>query len=218
MAIPAGMSAEKIIEDYINAIGGKAKVATLKDLQITSTMNMGGAQLNLNSWQKGGKIVTKMTMNGQVVNSRIYDGTKANESGMGGSRELTGEELNDLKEQAALCKELTYLTNGYKIALNGVEDVNGSKTYVIKVLRADGKQSTEYYDMKTSLKVREISMVPGQSGQPVSMTTDFSDYKEANGVLFPHTITLSGIFPIPVKAVVSEIKVNAGIDDAMFKL
>lgn len=217
MTVPAGMTAEKVIEDYINAIGGKAKIATLKDLQMTSTMNMGGSQLGINTWQKDGKIATKVTMNGQVVNARTYDGTKGSESGMGGSRELTGENLTDLKEQAAFCKELGYLADGYKMNLKGVEDVDGGKAYVVEVLRADGKKSTEYYDMKTSFKVREISVVPGQDGNPVTMTTDFSDYKETNGVLFPNTITLGGIFPIPVKAVVSEIKINAGVDDVMFK-
>lgn len=216
-AIPSGMTAEKIIEDYVNAIGGKAKIAAIKDLQMSSSMNMGGAALLINTWQKDGKSVMKMTMNGQAVNTRIYDGAKATESGMNGNHELTGEELNDAKEQAAFCKEADYLSKGYKLALKGIENLNGSKAYVVEVLRPDGKKSTDYYDMKSSLKIREISTVPGQDGQPVTMTTDFSDYKESSGVLFPNTVTLSGIFPIPVKVVVQEIKVNAGIDDAMFK-
>jgi len=216
MALPAGMTAEKVIEDYINAIGGMAKINAIKDIQTTSVMKTPGPEFVIKTWQKGGKISTEMTMNGQTINSRKYDGAKATESGMGGARDLEGEDLADLKEQAAFCKEANYVSGGYKLTLKGLEAINGNNAYVIEVERPDGKKTTEYYDMKTSLKVREVSLVQGPEGQ-ATMTNDFADYKDAGGVLFPNTITLNGIFPMPVKAVMSEIKVNAGIDDAVFK-
>ncbi|MBK7940095.1 MAG: insulinase family protein [Lewinellaceae bacterium] len=216
-ALPAGMTAEKVIEDYVNAIGGMAKINTIKDMQMTSVMKTPGPEFVIKVWQKGGKIATEMAMNGQIINSRKYDGAKGNESGMGGARDLEGEDLMDLKEQAAFCKEAGYVSGGYKLTLKGLEAINGSNAYVIELERPDGKKSTEYYDMKTSLKIREVSMVPGPEG-PTSMTNDFSDYKETGGVLFPNIVAISGIFPMPVKAVVSEIKVNAGIEDAVFKL
>ncbi|HMX40764.1 MAG TPA: pitrilysin family protein, partial [Saprospiraceae bacterium] len=53
-AIPAGMSAEKVIEDYVNAIGGKAKIGQLKDLYSKATMAAGGQTLSIQTWQKGG--------------------------------------------------------------------------------------------------------------------------------------------------------------------
>ncbi|MBX2889846.1 MAG: insulinase family protein [Saprospiraceae bacterium] len=216
--LPAGMTAEKVIEDYVNAIGGTAKIAAIKDLMMTSVIQTGGPELTLSTWQKDGKIATDMTMNGMSMSKQQFDGTKAKESGMGGSRDLEGEDLNDLKEQALFCKEATYLTGGYKLALKGLEQINGSDAYIVEVERPDGKKRTEYYDMKTSLKVREVSSVTGQDGQPASMTTDLADYKEMNGVLFPHTVTLIGIMPVPLKGVVKELKVNGGIDDKVFKL
>jgi predicted Zn-dependent peptidase len=218
-AIPQGMTAEKVIEDYVNAIGGTAKLTAIKDLTMNGSMDAGGAAILMKSSQKDGKIVMDMTMNGMSMSKRIFDGTKAKETGMGGARDLEGEDLNDLKEQALFCKEATYVSSGYKLALKGIEPVNGNNAYVIEVIRpADGKKSTEYYDTKTSLKVREISTAPGEGGQPTTITTDYSDYKEVNGVKFPHTITLGGVFPVPLKAVMSEIKVNSGIDDSIFKL
>lgn len=193
-----------------------AKINAIKELQTTSVMKTPGPEFVIKTWQKGGKIATDMAMNGQTINSRKYDGTKGTESGMGGARDLDGEDLADLKEQAAFCKEANYVSGGYKLALKGLEAIDGNNAYVIEVERPDGKKTTEYYDMKSSLKIREISLVDGPEGK-ATMTNDFSDYKETGGVLFPNTLTLSGIFPMPVKAVVSEIKVNAGIDDAVFK-
>jgi hypothetical protein len=158
-------------------------------------------------------------MNGQVVSKRVFDGKEGMESGMGGAtRKLEAENLEDLKEQAAFCKEANYKAQGYKLTLKGIEDVNGSNAYVIDVVRPDGKKSTDYYDMKTSLKVRETGTRIGQTGEPTEVTIDFADYKPANGVLFPEKVGISGMMPVPLLRTVTDIKVNAGIDDSIFKL
>jgi hypothetical protein len=217
--LPAGITAQQIVEDYVNAIGGKAKIAALKDVQTSATMQVSVQSLNVTTWQKGGnKVAMEMNMNGQVVSRRVYDGTAGAESGMGGAHPLEGEDLADLKEQASFSKEVGYLAGGYKLNLKGVEEVNGSNAYVVEVERPDGAKSTEYYDMKTSLKLREVRTTTGQDGEPSTMTIDYADYKETNGVKFPNTMTINGLMPIPITSTVSEIKVNAGIDDKVFNL
>jgi hypothetical protein len=218
--LPPDMTAEKVIEDYLNAIGGVSKIAALHDIQRNSTIALRGPELGAKSWQKDGKkIVVETSMNGQVVSKRVFDGTEGTESGMGGAtRKLEGENLEDLKEQAAFSKEALYKSAGYKLKLKGVEDVNGSNAYAIEVVRPDGKKSTDYYDMKSSLKVRETGTRIGQTGEPVEVLIDFADYKPANGVLFPNKISISGFMPVPMVRTVTDIKVNAGIDDSIFKL
>lgn len=216
--IPAGMTAETIIADYVNAIGGLQKINELKDMQSAMTMKTPGPTFDMNMLQKGGKkIAIDMAMNGQVISHRVFDGEKGFESGMGGARDLEGEELEDLKEQASFCKEAAYIANGYKLALKGIETIDGKNAYILEVERSDGKKTTEYYDMTSSLKVREVATQPGMDGQPTSVITDYGDYKPVNGVLFPHSITVSGLFPVPMKGAVTEMKANAGVDDAVFQ-
>jgi len=218
-AVPAGMTAEKVIEDYINAIGGAAKVAALKDLQSTASMNMGGMQMSIQTWQKGGnKICVEIKMGGNVVSRQVFDGEKGSQSSMGQTQTLEGTELADLKEQAAFCKELGYVSLGHKLALKGTESINGNNAYIVEVTRPDGKKTTEYYDVKTSLKVREVSSSPGPDGKPATQTIDMADYKVEGGVLVPRTLTLSGMFPAPVKVLMSEVKANAGVEDSVFKM
>ncbi len=217
--LPAGITAQQIIEDYVNAIGGAAKIAALKDVQTSATMQVSVQSLNVMTWQKGGnKVAMEMNMNGQVVSRRVFDGMAGVETGMGGAHALEGEELADLKEQAAFSKEAGYAAGGYKLTLKGVEDVNGTNAYAVEVERPDGQKSTEYYDMKTSLKLREVRTTTGQDGEPSTMTIDYADYKETNGVKFPNTMTINGLMPIPITSTVSEIKVNGGIDDKVFNL
>ena len=218
VTIPAGVSAETVIADYVNAIGGLQKINEIKDMQSAMTMKTPGPTFDMKVLQKGGKkIAIDMAMNGQVISHRVFDGEKGFESGMGGERDLEGEELEDVKEQASFCKEAGYIAEGYKLALKGIEAIDGKNAYILEVERPDGKKTTEYYDMTTSLKVREVSTQPGMDGQPTSITTDYGDYKPINGVLFPHSINVSGLFPVPMKGTITEMKANAGVDDTAFQ-
>jgi len=217
-AIPAGLTAQDVIEDYINAIGGRAKISQIKDMTTASTMQMRGPSFAIITYQKGGEqIAVEMSMNGQMMNKQVFDGTQASQSAMGQIQVMEGEQMNDLKEQALICKEAGYKT-GYTLTLKGIEEVNGSSAYVVDVVRADGKKTVEYYDTKSSLKVQEVSTGQGMDGNPTIQSVELGEYKEVMGVKIPHILSVSGVFPVPFKVNVTEIKVNAGIDDAVFKL
>jgi len=218
-ALPAGMTAEKVIDDYINAIGGAAKIAAIKDLATEASMQVQGPKFSLKVWQKGGtKLAVEMSMNGQVMNKQVYADGAGSQAAMGQTSPLEGEQLGDAKEQAMFVKEAGYKTGGYKLMLKAIEEINGSNAYVVEVERPDGKKSTEYYDVKTSLKVREMSTGQGMDGSPTTQTVDISEYKAEGGVLLPHVTTVSGVFPVPFKVTITGFKVNEGIEEAVFKL
>ncbi|MBC7778193.1 MAG: insulinase family protein [Phycisphaerae bacterium] len=217
--LPPGLSAEQVVEDYLNAIGGRAKINAIQDMQSTSSMQLQGMSFGIKTYQKGrNKYAVEMSMNGQPMNKQLYDGVQGMQSAMGQKEMLEGQELNDLKEQAMFCKEASYKAGGYKYELKGIEAINGNNAYVIEVERADGKKTTEYYDTKSSLKIREVSTGKGADGTPTLQTVDMSDYKEVSGVKLPHGMTVSGAFPVPFKVAVSEIKLNAGVNDSVFKM
>jgi zinc protease len=220
-AVPAGMTAEKVIQDYINAIGGADKIAAVKDMQTTSVLRTPGPTLDVKTIQKGGdKIVVEVTMNQQVVTKQVLNGDKGTLLGGGPSAKpepISGTQLNDLKEQALFFKEAGYLKGGYKLELQSIEDANGVKAYKIEVVRPDGKKSTEFYDIKTGLKVREESTVEGPQGT-ISQATDINGYEAVNGVKIPRTLISTGLLPMPVKINISEVLINKGVEDSLFQL
>ncbi len=64
--------------------------------------------------------------------------------------------------------------------------------------------------------VEEVTTTKTPDGKEVKTPTVYSDYKEVNGVKFPHAIGIkSG--PMNLDFVVQEIKVNEGVSDADFK-
>jgi len=218
-ALPTGLTADQVIDDYINAIGGAAKIALLKDVQMDATMQVRGPSFDIKTWKKGGtKMSMETTMNGQVMSKQIYANGKGNNVGMGQTSELEGEDLADAREQALMVKEASYKTEGYKTVLKGIEEIDGNNAYILEVIRPDGKKFTQYYDMKTSLLLREVSSAKGMDGNPAVQTLDIKEFKPVGGVLLPAVFSISGLFPVPLTITFTSIKVNEGIDDAVFKM
>lgn len=218
--IPAGVTANTLLNDYLNALGGMENIRKIKDLQQTVVMKTRGMEITVKqSSKEGKKLVQEMLMGSQSMGKTILNGEKGLQTGAGGaSRPIEGSDLFDLKEQALPVKETAYLSEGYQLNLMGIEEINGKAAYILEVTHPGGSKTTEYYEVATSLKVREISTTKGPDGSDVQVINDYEDYKAVDGVKFPHATTTIGVFPVPMKALVSEIKINAGIEDSMFDI
>ncbi len=210
--IPEGTSAETILSDYVNAIGGAGKLNMVKDVQMKMGASMGGMSLALDLYVMEGKFANIMSVTGMgVMSKQIYDNGKAMVQQQGQSMPVDDETKASLKESAVLFPEMKYLSSGYKAKLTGAEKIDGKDAYILEVESPSGKKSTQYYDVKTSLKVRDIT-----TQGPQTVTTDFKDYKEVDGIMFPHLTTLIGVGPGPLDMKTEEIKVNKGIDLTVF--
>ncbi|WP_292889696.1 pitrilysin family protein [Nonlabens sp.] len=180
--IPAGLTAKTVLDDYIEALGGKDAVAALNSTSYFAvyTAPMGELILDVKR-AKGNKWNQTIKMGGNTVAKQTYADGKAMVSGMGGSQELTGEDAQPAVEEAMFFPEL-YTPE--KATLAGAEMMGDNQVYVIKW--SDSKKT--FYDVKTGLMLGQESKVKAQ-GQEVSSMIKYSDYEEASGVKFPMTIT-----------------------------
>jgi len=122
--------------------------------------------------------------------------------------------VESFKEDAMIFPELAYATLGKKLSLKGGETIDGNNVYVIEVESASGNKQTEYFDIKTGLKVRSQS---NQDGTLVQ--TDYSDYREVEGgIKMPYKIVSTGQMPFPLAFEVQSVAVNTGVEDAVFKV
>ena len=51
----------------------------------------------------------------------------------------------------------------------------------------------------------------------MTSTQVFSDYRAVDGIMFPHTIVMTGGAPVPLELKVSKIEINSGLDDSTFR-
>jgi zinc protease len=214
---PAGISSKAVIKSYITAIGGSKKINAVKDITIKRSAESQYGKINMVEQKKSpNKYNMTINIGEMTVQKMIYDGSKGSQSGMQGKKEITGEELTELKVEAINTHEMFYDKLGFKLNLRGVETINGSDAYIIDVTSPTGKKSTEWYDIATGYKVRSNQTTTTEQGS-VTQTVDYLDYKDVDGIKYPTFIVING-GPLPLKLELTSVETNKGIDDANFKV
>jgi len=217
-ALPEGLTALEVVENYLAAIGGREKLASVKDLTLKMSTSVQGMAMQMSLQRKApAKMLMKVEMNGMVVSEARFDGERGLASSMGQEQKLEGEDAESLRAQAELFQEMNYKEKGYELAIDGIELLDGKKAYRILVTSPSGNTSTEYYDVQTSLKVKSISTQDGPQG-PATVTSEFGDYREASGIRLPHEVKSAGMAPFPITLKVESVKVNEGLGDDIFKV
>jgi zinc protease len=124
------------------------------------------------------------------------------------------------KVYTSLTEQLDYLTNAnFKLAVKGIQKVNGSDAYQVAVTDPTGKTSMEYYDVKSKLLVKNENTTV-TNGTPVMQTVELSDYRKVGNVLFPYkqALTVSaGGRDQNFEMNITDIKVNSGVSAEDFK-
>ena len=211
-AVPAGVTAKTVLDNYINAIGGEKAVTAVKTLSVsgTATIPQAPAPLKFTSKKDAkGQMLMKIEMEGMGELSKQVVNDKGGYTVQQGQRkDLTPEELAERRATANTFDELNLLKKT-DLVLDGIEPMNGTEAYVIK----NGKTNL-YYDVKSGLKLGEAKTVE-RGDQKMTVTTNFGDYKEVKGVKIPHEVTMNQGFELNFK--MNEVKINEGVSDADFQ-
>ena len=164
------------------------------------------------------EVVASMQGQKMTVQKKAFNGTKGYNEAQGQRADLKPEEVADSKEEADLYSDLHPEKYGIKRTLKGMEAINGSNAYILEVVDAKNKKSTEYYDAKTGLLVRKIETAEGPQG-PVTSTTEYKDYREVpgtNGYKVPYSVTQQGAGQPTISATMQSVEINKGIPDTEF--
>jgi outer membrane lipoprotein-sorting protein len=216
-AAPAGLTADQVIDKYLQTIGGREKLGQIKDLTMNMSASVQGTPLTVVQQRKApNKAKMVMEAQGMQVLNITSDGKRAMMSQMGNQQEVTGPEFEAMKIQNTLFAELYYDQMGIKRSLTGTETVEGKEAYKVELEMPGGIKVSEYYDAATGLKIRVVGSQNTPEGA-VTQSTDLGDYKEVNGVQYPHTVTTS-IGPQQIKMQVTGIEVNKDLADSLFEI
>ncbi|MFK7951903.1 MAG: M16 family metallopeptidase [Ekhidna sp.] len=216
--LPEGLTAEKVISDYIKAIGGKDNIESIKTITMKMDASVMGQSLNIESSKMAPNMsFQEVKMGGNVVQKQVFDGTKGSSSGMQGSKKVEGDEAKDMQISSAIVEEAVYMESGVELNLVSVENIDGIDAYGIEVTMPSGKKSTKYYDSKSGLLIRTTNVVEGPQGS-ISLSTDFADYKEFEGVLFPTMIKQPMNAQMKMEIKVTDIAVNQDLEADTFKV
>lgn len=220
MPVPDGLTADSVVNMYIKAIGGEENLKKVKDITMKTDVQISGAPMTINGTivrKKPDMYKMELVASGMgTIMKQVYNGEKGKMSGMQGTQELEGEDLEDMAQQAKFNKELDYLGEDYELKLTKVANVGDEKAYVMEVTDSKGNTHTEYYSVESGLKIKTESTEETEQG-PMTNAQVFSDYKEVNGVKYPYTMNIEA-GPQKIKMKVTEIKVNSGVKDSQFEI
>lgn len=208
--ISGDVTAMGVIDNYLQAIGGKDKAKALKSLKSTFSMEAGAPQpLTGEVWQMApNKEKMTLKMGEMVVQQQAFDGTTLR----AGGQEFTGEMVADKVAVKGIVTQAFYTKD--QVELKGISSVNGKDAYKVKVTN-NNTVITEYYDVKTGLLVQEEVTEKGPQGEMV-IVSKYEDYKAVDGLKFPFKkITEMG--PQTMVITFNSIVVNKGITEADFK-
>ncbi len=206
--IPAGVTVQSVLANYLTAIGGVDKLKAVKTVETKSIAEVQGMVLEITSKTKEGYLYSEQKMMGMVISKQVVTPKAAYMTQQGQTMDIIGEELIELQASAYPFPELQSLKNS-TVKLTGIESIDGVDAYAVKM----GK-TTDYYDVNTGLKLASVQEIE-QEGQVYQQEVKYFDYKEVKGIKFPFVQILNAGMQIEIKT--KEVKINEGVSDADFK-
>ena len=154
-SVSTDVSAEGIVTNYINSIGGRDRLEKVESIEISgnANLNMQGQSFVLEFYSlknNQNQSLATVTAGGMMVQKSVFNKYQGYNEVNGQRVPLTDSELESAIIDSALFSELNY--DFSTIELIGTSVVNDEKVYEIKI--TDNK--TEYYSIESGLKVKEI--------------------------------------------------------------
>ncbi len=154
---------------------------------------------------------------------RTFDGTrgwkvKPARNGRGTPEPYTPQEVTfAFRAQGIDGPLIDYQAKRNTVALEGIEEVAGSKAYRLKVELASGETDHVWVDASTFLEVRYDRPSYGPAGTPQTVSFFYRDYKAVEGLQLPMVIeTAHAADAPPDKMVIDRVLLNPPVDDRAF--
>lgn len=206
--------AKDVIEKYLTAIGGRDALAKVEDRTTIMRGTAMGQSITLIAKQKSPNKLRQEIKAGGMEQTVLFDGEKGMMNAMNQKIEVKDKELEALKIEANMEFMMNPESFGIKLFYEGTEKVNLKDANKIKMILPSGLRWFSYFDVESGLKVKEEKELQTQMGL-MNQTFMFEDYKEVEGIKYPHKIVQSAGGQ-SIDVTVSSIKVNKGLADDIF--
>jgi outer membrane lipoprotein-sorting protein len=226
--VARAQTADEVVEKTLAAIGGRDALAKLTSRHTTGKMTItspaGELPGTIEIFNQAPNLVrTLINVDlaavgaGTMTVDQRFDGTTgAAINSLQGPRDITGDQLANMKNAEFPTPLLHYKERGTKLALAGKEKVNDRDAFALSVTPQAGPASRVFVDAETYLPLRFVVTLELPEVGQVEQTTDLSDYRDVEGIKLPFSIRNSSMVQT-VSVTVTKVEHNVKIDSAMFK-
>src|ERR1051325_588554 len=206
-------SAEKIVDNYLKAIGGKKAAGALKDATYDWIVQLNNQPIGTARTQTKAPSSERSELT--FGNGQIISGTNARSAWEVGldnhSRTLSGLESAAAKLRAALgASRLINLKKANILArVVSLGDLASEPAYIVEFSTRSGARFQYYFNVKTWL----ITKITGDVKKTRVL---FEDYRPEQGILEPHRVRMNVDGPGELTLLLQNVKYDTGIDDRAF--
>lgn len=206
-------TAEKIVDNYLKAIGGKKAAGALKDATYEWIIVFNGQPFGTARTQRKAPASERLELtfgNGQIISAA--NARSAWELGLDGRLQtLTGPESAAAKLRASL--DASHLINFKKAnvlaRVVSLGDLASEPAYIVEFSTRGGARFQYYFSVKTSL----ITKITGDVRKT---KLQFDDYRSEHGILEPHKVRMNVDGSGELTLQLHSVKYDTGIDDRVF--
>ena len=196
----SAQTADEIINKWIDAMGGKDKLGSIKTIYIEGELNIMNNIGPRKTYQINGKgFKSETDFNGQkIIDCYTTDsGWSVNPlAGISTPTNMPAEQVKLGRLQLDAAGPLyDYAAKGSKAELQGKENLSGAASYKLKLTTATGVEMNFFIDSATYYILKEVTKM-STGGQDIEITTVNSDYRKTeDGFVksFSQEITLPGL-------------------------
>jgi hypothetical protein len=206
-------SADRVIENYLKAIGGKKRVTTIRDATYEWTIQLKDQQMGIATTEIKAPSSVRSEMkfgNGQVISA-----ANARSSWMqgldGNLHTLTDAEAAAARLQAVL--DASHLVDIKKsnvlVRVVSIKDIEATPAYVVEFSLRSGARLRYFFSQTTKLLLSE-------EDDARKTSTRFDDYRLEGNILEPHRVSINNGGTGELTFVLQRVTYNEGISDAIF--
>lgn len=224
----SAQSVTEIVDKHLAALGGRQVLEKLTSRTISGTVMLTSPVGDLSGTiqvfsQAPNKERTLITLDlaalgaGQMTFEQRFDGTTGFViDSLQGNREITGTQLENMKNLSFPSPFLNYEQRGVTVTLAGREKVGERDAFVLNLQPKAGSPVRQYIDAQSFLLVRSVTTVDVPQVGQLEQTTDFLDHRDVDGTKFPFQVKTASTVQ-SVTASISKVEHNAKIDEALFR-
>lgn len=186
---PDELTAEKIIDKYLEKIGGKKRIKRIKKIFILESVRLERMTLYIEKYKKDSKKYYKVIRSKHVIFEKyLLKNNKAKKWDRLDNYTLTDSALEELKYESAIHIESKYDDYDFQLELVGIAVLDDRDAYKIKVTSPTGQVRYDYYRTGSYKKIRTLQPFDTPKGKK-NIVTEYDSYRTVKGIKYPHTIT-----------------------------
>ena len=213
-AIPDGMTALDVTNNYIDAIGGKEKLLSINTLVTNSSVTLPGAPFKPDAISKKmmpNKSLDEWTAPMGLILKQTFSGEKGYREGlmMGGQKTMmTDEEIEEAKNVEGIFDEIYFTAD--QIELINISAIDGEDVYKVKVIKNE-KTSYRYYSTESGYLVS----VDSEDANKNIVSVKYGNYKNIEGLWAPHLMQINQGGQV-IEFIATEVLINTPMKDSDF--